>query len=451
MLVNMHSRSLRKVLLAALTAAGCGGATPLTQTEGPDGGPSRTIVTSDGGQLVLTAPFICSDNVLDALRPALGLDFLERRELPRSADGGVSAHRIIATSGQACASAANRSSCLTALDPLPTTESGLPFLASNRASQGPEYLVATRGDQAFLLFTRDDVLRFVGTVDSPGKALLIVYSITGYRPRCDSPGWGRETDSGWQIFAEECGGTPYLIHVKRDGSIIPTRIVDGENHAICGRRPEGLAWEAAGLEGHALGCHLAASAALEAASVHAFAILARELQLHGAPRSLRQSAMRARADEVRHARMTTRLAKRHGLRPARPHVARRGPRSLAAVALENMVEGCVREAYGALEAEHQALHAADPEVRRTMAAIADDETRHAALSFRIDAWAKTRLSPAERAHLVRAKRDAIRTLKEERRCPRDPELCHLAGLPSPDKALRLIEHLEASLWAELDA
>ncbi len=62
-------------------------------------------------------------------------------------------------------------------------------------------------------------------------------------------------------------------------------------------------------------------------------------------------------------------------------------RSLEALAVENAVEGCVRETMGALFAMHQAASAADPHVRATMVSIAPDETRHAALGWAVAEWA----------------------------------------------------------------
>lgn len=54
--------------------------------------------------------------------------------------------------------------------------------------------------------------------------------------------------------------------------------------------------------------------------------------------------------------------------------------NLEALALENAVEGCVRETFGALCGGYQAARAADPVVRRTLAQITRDETTHALVS-----------------------------------------------------------------------
>ena len=52
-------------------------------------------------------------------------------------------------------------------------------------------------------------------------------------------------------------------------------------------------------------------------------------------------------------------------------------RELEAIAIENAVEGCVRESFGALLATWQAKTAGDARVRAAMKRIARDETRHA--------------------------------------------------------------------------
>ncbi len=60
----------------------------------------------------------------------------------------------------------------------------------------------------------------------------------------------------------------------------------------------------------------------------------------------------------RRARGMTTIACRLGVVPASPRVVGRGPRCLETVALENAVEGCVHETYGAALARWQAKHAA---------------------------------------------------------------------------------------------
>jgi hypothetical protein len=213
------------------------------------------------------------------------------------------------------------------------------------------------------------------------------------------------------------------------------------NHDCTGRRPSGL--RPSELSGGAeLGSYFAEMARLEAASVFAFRELRVELRAHGAPRALVRAAQRAARDEVRHARATRALARRYGGDVRSPHVEGRPVRSLEAIALDNAVEGCVRETFGALVAHHQARAAQDPVVAATMARIARDETRHAALAHDIDAWVKRRLGPLARRRVDAAKRDGYRALLS-RKIPdaADPIL----GLPGASAGRVLIEQLMAAL------
>jgi hypothetical protein len=142
-----------------------------------------------------------------------------------------------------------------------------------------------------------------------------------------------------------------------------------------------------------VGDYLAGCAYLEAASVHAFGRLARELKDLGAPAALVASARAARRDELRHARVLTRLARRFGAVPAALRMNRsRHRRSLLDVATENAIEGCVRETYGAALNLLQARSAHDIGVRRAMRAIAADECRHARLAWAVSAWALPQLT-----------------------------------------------------------
>jgi hypothetical protein len=176
-----------------------------------------------------------------------------------------------------------------------------------------------------------------------------------------------------------------------------------------GRRPEGLLAAEPAL-GSPLGAYFAEVARLEAASVDAFRHLRRELVAYRAPRRLVRAAERAARDEIRHARITAALARRYGGVVVAPEVEPRPIRSLEAIALENAVEGCVREGFGALVATWQGVVARDRVIRTAMARIARDETRHAALAFDIDAWLRTRLEASARARIEGARRDAFANL-----------------------------------------
>jgi hypothetical protein len=212
-----------------------------------------------------------------------------------------------------------------------------------------------------------------------------------------------------------------------------------------GRRPEGLA-PAAATSGCAVGRYFADAAHLEAASVHAFRTLARELGAHGAPASLVADAKRALRDEVRHARLTRRLARAHGGVPGPVRVAPVAPRSLEAIAVENAVEGCVRETFAALLAVHQARAAADPAVREAMAIIAPDETRHAELAWAVDRWTRSKLDRAARRRVLAARQAAATQLAAEIG-EVAPSLASAVGLPDRAGTQALCAGARRALWS----
>jgi len=213
-----------------------------------------------------------------------------------------------------------------------------------------------------------------------------------------------------------------------------------------GRRPGGLTAPAP-TPGCATGQFFAEAARLEAASVHAFRVLGRELSGHGAPAHLVAAARRAQRDEIRHARLTRALARAHHARPAPVRVAAAAPRSLEDIAVENAVEGCVRETFAALLALWQSRRAADPGVRAAMARIAPDEIGHAELSWRIDAWLARRLDAAARARVAAARRRAVDELAAE--LAREPAAASAAqlGLPTAAQAQQLLAATASELWS----
>lgn len=169
-----------------------------------------------------------------------------------------------------------------------------------------------------------------------------------------------------------------------------------------------------------VGSALARMAFYESASVDAFAYLARELAAHGAPPSLLRGCRRARVDEVRHARMARTIAERYGgvvdVAPPPPpslswRASRSGLRSLEAIAIENAVEGCVRETFGVLVGMWQAEHAPTKQLRAFFAVLARDESRHAALAARIDAWLLSRLDREACARVELARERALASLR----------------------------------------
>ena len=215
---------------------------------------------------------------------------------------------------------------------------------------------------------------------------------------------------------------------------------------VDGRRPRGLAAPTIAAS-TALGAHFAAVAHMEAASIDAFAILAGELEDCDAPAALIAAARQAACDEVAHARTTTALARRFGAEPPVPMVAPHTPRSLEALAIENEIEGCVRETFSALQAMHQAQCAEDPVVRRAMARIAIEEEQHAALAWAISTWARTRLDVEACARLDMARTGAIATLQDELRHEPAADVVARAGVPCAKRAADLVAEARRAVWS----
>jgi hypothetical protein len=188
-----------------------------------------------------------------------------------------------------------------------------------------------------------------------------------------------------------------------------------------GRLPAGVDAPAPVEEG--AGAWAAYAAFLEDASVHAFGLLARDLEAQGAPSSLVSRCRAARRDEIEHAREMRAIARKLGTEPERAPVIARPSASLEAIALENAVEGCVLETFAALAAVVDADRESDRATRRTLLTIAVDECRHAQLSWDIAAWAERRLDEAARARVRAARNEAIEQLVE---AVRSSELGRLA-------------------------
>lgn len=133
-------------------------------------------------------------------------------------------------------------------------------------------------------------------------------------------------------------------------------------------------------------------AAGEHASIAAFSRLSLELIRLGAPSDLLQSAHQAALDEIAHARTASGIASAYASEAVAPGAVPL-PTMLplaathAEVALAAAAEGCRDETLAALLALESARLATDPCVKAALTRIAEDETRHAGLSWRVLRWA----------------------------------------------------------------
>lgn len=391
---------------------------------------------------------------LDLVEPAEPVDYLELRVAYQDFEGldpEPTSFDVIESAGERCGGASDVAACEAALAALPLRSS----FVEGYDAQSYTSLVFTRGDTVEVVGTLGALRVLLGEIDSPGDAALLA-ELSGHDMVCDGGNDVGERKGGYVVHTTSgtgCGAgddiEEHVLRIEPDGTfeIVKTvRVERADPSCAIGRLPAGLCRGArvARATG-AVGSFFAEVANLEAAAVTAFGQLARELALHGAPASMVRAALRSRGDEVRHARAMARLARRYGGRPVAPRVAAWAPRSLADVAADNAIEGCMRETFGALVAHAQARRAPDPQVRRVLARIAADETRHAALSWSLAEWARARMQPGERRRTARAARAAIEGLGPELTRAWAPEVHAVAGMPRPDQAAAWLEQLQRAL------
>ena len=266
-----------------------------------------------------------------------------------------------------------------------------------------------------------------------------------YHPRCcpspdprvqnqPCPGPQTSTQQGPVLLVENA-------ELAADGTVLGSRTFwtgvepDREPQPYCGRLPEGVRAVGDARVVRGLARQLATMAELEAASIPAFDRLARELAAHGAPAALVDRAYAAMHDEIHHAELMARLACDHGAAPRTIEVADLPLRTLEAIATENAVEGCVREAYGALVATYQAERAAD-HLRDVLAIIAHDERQHAALAEDVHAWLLARLDDAARTRVTDARASATTALRADLWAM---PMCEELGTPAPGHAVAMFD------------
>jgi hypothetical protein len=319
------------------------------------------------------------------------------------------------------------------------------------------FLVTVDGDTIARHATEGEVLALLGPIDTANEALLRAWN-AGYDVGCgDLQRYAvRAVEGGYEVVATRmvsaCDPVEvhrYLLFVATEGTvtILQEETLSSESGLCIGRRPAGLAGSVEPAIPSHLGSYFAQIARLEGSAVDAFYVLAQELELLGAPGDLVDAARTAARDEVRHEESMGRLARRFGAVPLRAEVEARAPRPLFEVALENAVEGCVRETFGALMGMHQAMAASDPSVLLAMREIAAEETQHAELSWKIARWAEPLLSDDERAAIQSARARAVLELRAEMSTEPDEAIADVAGLPPAAVSVALIDEMSRTIWA----
>lgn len=404
-----------------------------------------------------TAP-LCAEGApsVAGMIPSRPIDYVELRRLTRTGTGSAVLGGVRSSQGTRCGHAADVAACLAAVGEVTSFEgfsAGCGFLSDECSASD---LVTTEADQVTRITTKDALLGLLAPIDSSANALLWAWA--DGRQVCGEYAFGtRAAEGRIEVVSQSgsgCGESDdvvqYLLGVAPDGTIteLESDVVEaGEPNCVIGRRHAGLQPGRRLVRCSPAGRYLANAARLEAASVDAFVDLGAALAGFGAPRRLRAAAARAADDEVRHAHLTGRLSARYGAAARAPTVVPRTAADLEALALENAVEGCVRETFGALCGAHQAATAADPVVRAALAGITADETEHALLAWQLAAWVEPRLDRGARRRVDEARRAAVRELRAESEASVEPELCAVLGLPTPERAVAMMEAMQAEVWA----
>lgn len=317
------------------------------------------------------------------------------------------------------------SPCLHVSDPR-VCEAEMRRISIMETSPGKSHILIEQGETIRALQTLEDKLKLLGVIDTPDEALLLVEHQGNIQIGCDQGPTGEQTRvslraGGYHVVTHNpspCGRgfAEYTVDVDSDGSlkiaVDQKQVIAATSCGTPGRRPANLLARRLCRERmQPLARYFAQAARFEAASVVAFEQLAEELRALGAPRELCEAARRAAEDEVRHARDAGALAAQFGARAELPRLARKRLRDLNEVAFDNALEGCVSETYSAYLATIQARLVAGPgKLRSSLRAIAQDETRHAALSWQLAGYLEARLDPQVRQRIAAARVRAISRL-----------------------------------------
>ena len=195
------------------------------------------------------------------------------------------------------------------------------------------------------------------------------------------------------------------LRVRRDVVTAPATADDGWNDATAA--PDVTSLSSAARE--ALAAVWTETARSEHASVPAFARLSLTLVSLGAPARLVEAAHRAALEEIDHARLAFALAGAYAgerVGPGALPELRTSPAvtvgTLAELAHESLVDGCLNEGFSAAVAAASADRARDPVARDEWAAIARDESSHAELAWAVVTWCLDRAEPEQGRRLRKA-------------------------------------------------
>ncbi len=300
--------------------------------------------------------------------------------------------------------------------------------------------------------TEDASAQLVGTETCEDPVREVVATGDLIERRDVSSGW--YYDTGWAAQHEQCCyEAAYKVHPDEGCAIGRPLVVGAHAHTAPavvrpgwtrGERPEldGLSdaarddlarfWTAIGL--------------MEHASVASFARFSLELIAHGAPPALLAAAHAAAADEVRHAQVALALASTFAGQPlapgALPQAVQGSARDLVELAVSTAREACIGETLSVVLAAEQLRRATDPAVRKALAGIIQDETRHAGLGWDTLRWL-LEICPEAREPVAEVFAHAADHLPSTAPFARGGDHTEAHGLPAA-------ERLQAALTAGLE-
>jgi hypothetical protein len=395
-----------------------------TRSPADAGGPSDSGSLMDAAQPPLSDvwnPIACDDFMpkvfANPLRLARDVDSFGlyrmrsyRYEGPFPADPDVVLQDLL---GKPCSTSSDAAACSARVDAMLA-----PSDACKTSGRCIPFAVTTHGDEVRLIDDRAELMQLLGSIDGQEEAVIAAF-FEDLALACWSDERGTRIAHGknWRVQTRDL--CPQMQEARTLEFDAAGNLVSDEREPLkrapcaTGRRPPGLQLADAPHTTSSLGRFFAELTQLEAASVPAFERIERELVAFDAPSELIAAAHAAAADERRHARVMTELARDFGAEPGAPTIEDRPLRSRFDFALDNAVEGCVRETFGALLAHHQSACATDPRIARVLTGIAEDETRHAELSWAIAAWLEPQLTAADCERLQRVRDEAFAELSHQ--------------------------------------
>ncbi len=264
---------------------------------------------------------------------------------------------------------------------------------------------ALDGTLVFLDCTADDpflrpgiaIQNWIAPVETVQEAYMVARQhFAGAEPRGEQPVLFTQDAEGFTVAIPNGLTWANLLHISEDAD------VRQQLDEVC-PRPASPAFSLGGrlttgvrlADGHP-GHTFAAYAGMEAAAVLAFERMADQLDHLGAPEHLIAACHDAADEERIHADLLTSFAADRSLQPVPVELDPFAPVDLFTFALDNRLEGCIRETFGAMVGRFQADHLPPGRLRDIWQQIATDEEGHAALSWRIAAWAEAQLTDAQR-------------------------------------------------------